>query len=141
MKLLDLANGQRAFFFLTNVLPNIDHPMVQVSRGDIVFSGFQVFHSIYQTILAFERSKNISKKFKIELLLRLSGQNQINKAIELLNPEKSDFYLVFGLLDKDLELPKLKELEPMPNEKALIEVYGTKNPRLIISKISCVSVR
>ncbi len=54
-----------------------------VSRPGISITYIHVLHAFYQTLKAFALNKNISNKFNIEFLLRLTCEDQIAEALKI----------------------------------------------------------
>ncbi|RLF12372.1 MAG: hypothetical protein DRJ62_02450 [Thermoprotei archaeon] len=84
--------------FLVEKLEEVTHRhdvVWAISKLGVATSLRHVVHALYQTLRAYRVGKNISNKFNIEFLLRLTCQDQINKALKVagLEFEVSSFCL------------------------------------------------
>ena len=69
------------------------HPKTQVVNADLVFGQKHVLHCVQQLLKAFAQGRNLSKSEEMEFLLVISGNKQINKAINLIRVENKAVFV------------------------------------------------
>ncbi len=69
------------------------HPKTQVVNADLVFGQKHVLHCVVQLLKAFAQGRNLSKSEEMEFLLVISGEKQINKAIERIKIENKGIFV------------------------------------------------
>ncbi|MCD6522639.1 MAG: hypothetical protein J7K68_02735 [Candidatus Diapherotrites archaeon] len=81
-------------------LPKIKGATVQMVNPNAVLGNLHMKYCILSTIKAFSSKTNISKDMGIELLLRLSGQRQVGKALKTLGVKPGDKRAILIVLGK-----------------------------------------
>ncbi len=59
-----------------------NHNLVQVVSPEVVAGPTHAKHSVLEVLKAFEQQNNISRSPEMELLVRLSGERQVSRALE-----------------------------------------------------------
>ena len=93
-----------------------------------------VLFAYYHTKKAFERGSSVANDPKIEFLVRLSGEPQISKAVQLGIHERMSR---IGVL-----VPEEEGISPIIGDKEKIrEFFGTVDKREIFEKIAVIEIR
>lgn len=89
-----------------------------VTRPGFALSRFHVLCAFYHTLKAFALGRNISNKFNIEFLLRLTCEDQIINALRAagLNVKVKEFYLYVLSFHKEVLEKSLLSLRSLPLE-------------------------
>lgn len=89
-----------------------------ISRPQIPLSYLHVLYAFYHTLKAFALNKNISSKFNIEFLLRLTCEDQIVKALKIAGlSEKTKSFCLYSIsLDSMTLKTLLSRLTSLFNE-------------------------
>ncbi|MHC1628440.1 MAG: KEOPS complex subunit Cgi121 [Candidatus Nezhaarchaeales archaeon] len=96
---------------LINVIENLTKDLSllwAVSRPGIPTSHFHVLHAFYQALKAFASNKNISNKFNIEFLLRLTCEDQIAEALRIAGlSKKTKSFCLYSISPNSMALETL----------------------------------
>ncbi|MCS7140072.1 MAG: KEOPS complex subunit Cgi121 [Candidatus Nezhaarchaeota archaeon] len=112
-----------------------------ISKPGIAVSDFHVLMSFYHTLKAFALGTNISSKFSIEFLLRLTCEDQISRALKIagLNERTENFCLY--LMSSDAEAIKtLLSMLALQFKGALIESTPYCHGETLLSELK-VSIK
>lgn len=106
-----------------------------VTRPGFFLSRFHVLCAFYHTLKSFALGRNISKKFNIEFLLRLTCEDQISNALRTagLDVSVKEFYLYLLSSNKEALERSLSALHSLPLEdlKQFDDSELQKAPRLL----------
>ena len=113
----------------------------QILSSKAIVSEKQFLQSAEQTQSAFLQGTSFAKRKEMELLLRISGKKQFQKAIEVLGIKKGKQSIALIAVGENSEkaitemkdLLRLKERKLKPDFKALQKIYGIpeKQARLL----------
>jgi tRNA threonylcarbamoyladenosine modification (KEOPS) complex Cgi121 subunit len=106
----------------------------QIANAKAIVSEKHCLYAVEQTISAFEQGSNFAKRKEIELLLRLSGRKQLEKALQAVGvkegkAEQEIMVIAVGensekAVKEIEEFLKLKKAKFKPDLKALKEIFG-----------------
>ena len=107
VKLASEVDSQNLINTIENSTKDLDL-LWAVSRPGIPITYLHVLYAFYQTLKAFALNKNISNKFNIEFLLRLTCEDQIAEALKIAGlSKKTKSFCLYSISSNSMALKTL----------------------------------
>ena len=101
--LVNDATHNRLMDFLKN------HPKTQLVKANLLMGRKHSINCVQQVLKAFAQGRNLSKSEELELILVISGERQILKALEIAKPDKEIAFISWN--EKDIWSDFIKEFD------------------------------
>jgi KEOPS complex subunit Cgi121 len=116
---------------LFNFRRKIKKCLVQFFRAELIAGYDHLYFAILNALKTFENKTNISKKLEVEILLFLSGQHQIKKAIHLLGIGPNSHQIVLLIISNNKDdakktLDKINEIIQAEHDDDVINLSQEK---------------
>ena len=112
--------------------------LIQFFKAKLIAGYDHLYFAILNALKTFDNGMNISKKLEIEVLLFLSGQHQIKKAIQLLGIEPSSHEVVLLIIadnkdDANKTLDKINDIIQAKHDDDVINLSKEKIKDVMIA--------